>query len=270
MAYKDEYEVARLYAETDFAARVAEQFEGPYELRFHLAPPLLAERDPDTGHLKKKTYGPWMLGAFRRSRNAPAARHHLRPVRPHRRASHRAAPDCRVRNRSRRNRARLSPENHEVGVELAGMPLDIRGFGHVKEANVARAKAREAELLARFRAPSPPSSPPRSNNAPRSRRVCPGIGSDSRVRRWRCQGRRGPRIGAGRTLVFGVPRRAPQQRLADGENSDISGNRCRTSATNMSLRVFLRTPHPSMPNLVLQPDDVDDLVDYILSLKPAL
>ncbi len=68
MAYKDEYEVARLYAETDFAARVAEQFEGPYELRFHLAPPLLADRDPTTGHLKKKVYGPWMLGAFRRWR----------------------------------------------------------------------------------------------------------------------------------------------------------------------------------------------------------
>ncbi|HEX2150877.1 MAG TPA: indolepyruvate ferredoxin oxidoreductase family protein, partial [Stellaceae bacterium] len=65
MAYKDEYEVARLYAETDFAARVAEQFEGPYELRFHLAPPLLADRDPATGHLKKKIYGPWVLGAFR-------------------------------------------------------------------------------------------------------------------------------------------------------------------------------------------------------------
>ena len=46
MAYKDEYEVARLYTETDFLQRVAEQFEGPYELRFHLAPPLLADRDP--------------------------------------------------------------------------------------------------------------------------------------------------------------------------------------------------------------------------------
>ena len=69
MAYKDEYEVARLYSETDFRQRVAEQFEGPYELRFHLAPPLLADRDPATGHLKKRVYGPWMLTAFR-----PAAR----------------------------------------------------------------------------------------------------------------------------------------------------------------------------------------------------
>ena len=50
----------------------------------------------------------------------------------------------------------LSPENHEAAVELARLPLEIRGFGHVKEANLERAKAREAELLARFRAPSPP------------------------------------------------------------------------------------------------------------------
>ena len=65
MAYKDEYEVARLYTETDFLKRVADQFEGPYELHFHLAPPLLADRDPETGHLRKRSYGPWMLSVFR-------------------------------------------------------------------------------------------------------------------------------------------------------------------------------------------------------------
>ncbi|HEV2303859.1 MAG TPA: indolepyruvate ferredoxin oxidoreductase family protein, partial [Stellaceae bacterium] len=55
MAYKDEYEVARLYAESDFLRRVAERFEGPYELRFHLAPPILGDRDPKTGHLRKRS-----------------------------------------------------------------------------------------------------------------------------------------------------------------------------------------------------------------------
>src|SRR5262249_1967707 len=54
MAYKDEYEVARLYTESDFLKRVADQFEGDYKLRFHLAPPLTAERDAATGHLKKR------------------------------------------------------------------------------------------------------------------------------------------------------------------------------------------------------------------------
>jgi len=64
MAYKDEYEVARLYTDSDFLRRVADQFEGPYELHFHLAPPLTAQRDPQTGHLEKRTYGPRMLTAL--------------------------------------------------------------------------------------------------------------------------------------------------------------------------------------------------------------
>ena len=65
MAYKDEYEVARLYTETDFLKRVADRFEGPYELHFHLAPPLVADRDPENGHLRKRIYGPWMISVFR-------------------------------------------------------------------------------------------------------------------------------------------------------------------------------------------------------------
>src|SRR6516165_6265522 len=58
MAYKDEYEVARLYTETDFLKRVADQFEGSYTLNFHLAPPTLGDRDPKTGHLRKRRFGP--------------------------------------------------------------------------------------------------------------------------------------------------------------------------------------------------------------------
>ncbi|MGD9617574.1 MAG: indolepyruvate ferredoxin oxidoreductase family protein [Alphaproteobacteria bacterium] len=157
MAYKDEYEVARLYAETDFAARVAEQFEGPYELRFHLAPPLLADRDPATGHLKKKVYGPWMLGVFRmlaRMRRLRGTAFDIFGRTAERRAErHLIVAYETVLDEIERG---LSPENHPVAVELARLPLDIRGFGHVKEANLTRAKAKEADLLARFRAPSSP------------------------------------------------------------------------------------------------------------------
>jgi indolepyruvate ferredoxin oxidoreductase len=64
MAYKDEYEVARLYTDGAFLKQLQQQFEGDYRLEFHLAPPLVAERDPATGHLRKKAYGPWMLKAF--------------------------------------------------------------------------------------------------------------------------------------------------------------------------------------------------------------
>ena len=152
MAYKDEYEVARLYTETDFLKRVADQFEGPYELHFHLAPPLLGDRDPETGHLRKRGFGPWMLWVFRvlaklrRLRGTPF--------------------DIFGRSEERRSERRLigeymallkeilihlSPTNYTIAVELAGLPLEIRGFGHIKEANSARAKAKEAILLTRFR-----------------------------------------------------------------------------------------------------------------------
>ncbi|HEY4372057.1 MAG TPA: indolepyruvate ferredoxin oxidoreductase family protein, partial [Burkholderiales bacterium] len=63
MAYKDEYEVARLYSNGEFQRRIARQFEGDYTLRFHLAPPLFARRDAD-GHLVKQPFGPWMMKAF--------------------------------------------------------------------------------------------------------------------------------------------------------------------------------------------------------------
>ena len=61
LAYKDEYEVARLYTDGRFQRQVAAQFEGRFGLRFSMAPPLIAGRDPETGHLKKRVFGPWML-----------------------------------------------------------------------------------------------------------------------------------------------------------------------------------------------------------------
>jgi indolepyruvate ferredoxin oxidoreductase len=155
MAYKDEYEVARLYTESDFLHRVAGQFEGDYKLRFHLAPPLTAERDA-AGHLQKRAYGQWMLGAFR----VLAKLRRLRGT----------AFDIFGRTAERRMERQLVAEyetvldeiakgltsqNHGVAVELAALPMEIRGFGHVKESNRERAKAKEADLLARFRAPPP-------------------------------------------------------------------------------------------------------------------
>src|SRR5205085_10976537 len=145
MAYKDEYEVARLYTESDFLRRVSDQFEGDYRLRFHLAPPLTAERDPNTGHLQKRAYGPWMLGAFR----VLAKLRRLRGT----------AFDPFGRTAERRMERRLIAEyetvfdeiakgltsqNHAVAIELAALPMEIRGFGHVKDANRERAKAKEA------------------------------------------------------------------------------------------------------------------------------
>jgi indolepyruvate ferredoxin oxidoreductase len=156
MAYKDEYEVARLYAQSDFVKRVADQFEGPYEVRFHLAPPILGDRDPRTGHLRKREFGPWMLTVFR----LLAKLKRLRGT----------SFDIFARSEERRAERRLiadyeavideivgclTPANHAVAVELALLPLEIRGFGHIKDANLARAKAKEADLLTRLRSPAP-------------------------------------------------------------------------------------------------------------------
>ena len=159
MAYKDEYEVARLYTESDFLKRVADRFEGAYELRFHLAPPILGDRDPQTGHLRKREFGPWMLTVFRmlaklrRLRGTPFdifARSEERRTERRLIGEYEAVIDEIL--------GRLTPANHAIAVELASLPFEIRGFGHVKEANLARAKAKEAALLARFRLPSPASA----------------------------------------------------------------------------------------------------------------
>jgi indolepyruvate ferredoxin oxidoreductase len=155
MAYKDEYEVARLYTETDFLKRIAAHFEGPYELHLHLAPPLLADRDPESGHLRKRIYGPWMLSVFRilaklrRLRGTPLdvfGRSEERRTERRLIGEYETVLEEIVR--------RLSPANHPMAVELAALPLEIRGFGHVKQANLTRTKAKEAALLIRFRSPS--------------------------------------------------------------------------------------------------------------------
>ena len=154
MAYKDEYEVARLYAETDFLKRVRDQFEGSHRLSFSLAPPRFAEQDRETGHLKKRSYGSWMLGAFwllaklrflRGTSLDPFARTSERRNERRLVTEYEAVLETIIRE--------LSTENYAAAVELARLPLEIRGFGHIKEANLARANAKAVELLARFSAP---------------------------------------------------------------------------------------------------------------------
>jgi len=159
MAYKDEYEVARLYAESDFRARVANAFAEPYRLRFHLAPPILGMRDPATGHLKKRDFGPWMFAVFRllaRLRGLRGTPFDIFGKSPERRMERRLIGE--YESLLEELLAGLTPANHALAVELARLPLDISGFGHVKEANLARAKAKEKELLARFRSPSAPAA----------------------------------------------------------------------------------------------------------------
>jgi indolepyruvate ferredoxin oxidoreductase len=155
MAYKDEYEVARLYTDGRFEKAINDTFAAGGKIKFHLAPPLIAERDPVNGHLKKKAYGPWMLSAFRVLAGLKGLRGTaLDPFgyTDERRMERRLIVEY---EQQLAEIARdLNAGNHAAAVQLAGLPMRMRGFGHVKEANVAAAKACEGDLLATFRDPS--------------------------------------------------------------------------------------------------------------------
>ena len=154
LAYKDEYEVARLYTDPAFMRAMRQRFDGKVKLTFHLAPPLIARRDPTTGHLLKREFGPWMMTAFR----VLAGLKGLRGT----------AFDIFGRTEERRMERRLIGEfeeaieeilggltgdNHATACAVAALPETIRGFGHIKERNLATAESQKAELMAVFRDP---------------------------------------------------------------------------------------------------------------------
>ncbi len=154
MAYKDEYEVARLYTDGRFEKAVRETFADGGNIKFHLAPPLLAERDPDTGHLKKKEYGAWIMSAFRFLSGLKGLRGTALDIfgySAERKMERQLIADYEKQLAEIANN--LSAENHAAALQLAGLPMRMRGFGHIKEANVKAAKACEEDLIATFRDP---------------------------------------------------------------------------------------------------------------------
>ncbi len=151
MAYKDEYEVARLYTDGEFELRLNAAFEGDFKIKYNLAPPLLAKRDA-SGKLVKAQYGAWMRPAF----SLLARLRFLRGT----------ALDVFGRTEERRIERRLirdyetvldeilptlSRENHAIAVALAVLPERIRGFGHVKLRHLEEAAAEQGRLLDRYR-----------------------------------------------------------------------------------------------------------------------
>ena len=155
MAIKDEYEVARLYSEPEFRQKLEQQFSGDFKLSLHLAPPLLARRDQASGLPRKSEFGQWIFPVLRLIRSLKGIR---------------GTPFDLFGWTAERRRERaliaeyvtvvkelvagLTPANHATAVEIAAIPEKIRGFGHIKEANLEAAKACKAELLARFRNPA--------------------------------------------------------------------------------------------------------------------
>ena len=150
MAYKDEYEVARLHTDSAFLSRVTGMFEGDFKLNYHLAPPLTSEKN-DKGELVKQKFGPAMLTGFKVLR-------HLKFLRG-------TALDVFGRTEERRTERaligeyqsslsvilnQLNADNHRLAVDVARIPENIKGFGHVKERNLKAARAQWNALMAQF------------------------------------------------------------------------------------------------------------------------
>ena len=147
--------MARLYTDGRFEQAVREIFADGGRIKFHLAPPLIAERDPTSGHLKKKAYGAWMLSAFRMMAGLKGLRGtplDLFGYSDERKMERRLIAYYEAQLAEIADK--LNTGNHAAALQLAALPMRMRGFGHVKEANVKAAKACEADLVATFRDPS--------------------------------------------------------------------------------------------------------------------
>ena len=156
MAYKDEYEVARLHTDKAFLDKIANQFEGDYKLHYHLAPPLSAKRN-DKGELVKQPYGPWMLTAFKLLTRLKGLRGTALDVfgKTEERKGERALI-TEYRDCVDSLLPSLTAANLSAAVAIARIPEDIRGYGHVKERHLAAARAKWVKLLADWRAGAGP------------------------------------------------------------------------------------------------------------------
>ena len=153
LACKDEYEVARLYADPAFWQQIDERFEGDFTVSFHLAPTFLARPDPDSGRIHKLKFGPWMKTAFgwlaklRRLRGTPFDLFGYHAERKAERAL-----TTQFEADIGQLIGDLNAERLPIAIELARLPDEIRGYGHIKAAAMQRAAEKREALLARWRA----------------------------------------------------------------------------------------------------------------------
>jgi indolepyruvate ferredoxin oxidoreductase len=170
MAYKDEYEVARLYSDGSFAQKIAAEFEGDVQLHFHLAPPLLAKTNAQ-GQLVKQRFGPWMMSAYKQLARLKGVRGTWMDPFGHtpERKQERALIDKyqdQIHTMLKILAASpdgISAECYQKSLELASLPQDIRGFGHVKARHIAQAMEkwqRSASELVQLADPTQSGAPP--------------------------------------------------------------------------------------------------------------
>ena len=151
MAYKDEYEVARLHTQSGFEEQIKAMFEGDFKVNYHLAPPLLSRRN-DKGELQKSQFGPWMASAFRLLARFKGLRGTALDVFGYteERRSERELIDS-YRASIEEVIAALNTANHAAAIALARIPEQIKGYGHVKERHMLAARQQWAALSQAFK-----------------------------------------------------------------------------------------------------------------------
>ena len=151
MSYKDEYEVARLYTDGEFLRKLEAQFEGDYELRFNMAPPLFSKRDPNTGHLLKSEFGPWMMKSFGLLAKLKFLRGTALDVFGY--SAERKQEQADISEYQALVETLVDGQtdsNYDTAVELATLPEKLRGYGHVKDRNREKMEVQKKTLLAKF------------------------------------------------------------------------------------------------------------------------
>jgi indolepyruvate ferredoxin oxidoreductase len=149
MAYKDEYEVARLYTDGSFADKLKTQFDGDFRMKFHLAPPLFARRDKVTGRPRKSEYGGWtihLFGLLARLKFLRGTALDPFGYSPERKAERQLIADYEAM--LRQHTPTLQNRDLPTLVKLARIPEMIRGYGYVKDESIQKASQQRSRLLA--------------------------------------------------------------------------------------------------------------------------
>jgi indolepyruvate ferredoxin oxidoreductase len=154
MAYKDEYEVARLHSDGTFEKKIAGMFEGDYKLNYHLAPPLIAKKN-DRGELQKQQFGPWMLTSFKwlaKLKGLRGTAFDIFGKTAERRMERALVADYLQSMEAVMHKLSLenAPTHLLLALEIAKIPESIKGFGHVKEKNTAAARLKWNLLIKQF------------------------------------------------------------------------------------------------------------------------
>ena len=151
LSYKDEYEIARLYSDDEFINKINDTFEGNFKINFHLSPLIFYKKNKVTGHPLKTNFGPWIMILFKIIRNFKFLRGTYFDFFSY--FEERKTERLLIKNYKTRILeicSKLTKDNYKLALEIASVPDQIRGFGHIKKKNIEIAKCCEAKLMSSF------------------------------------------------------------------------------------------------------------------------